>query len=415
MDDQRTGRNAGGPGAVGPGAVEPGVGGPSSGPGPADGAPDGGYRQSLPTTDPAPRAVTPAELVPPPAPGDAPPARDLASGPPPPPPPPGPPTGWGWIGPGSAGRGPTLDIGSILGRTFDTYGREWSLFLLLALPAGIGSFLVTVTTPQYVSGYGTSTPSVAVDPQVILNDAALLIAISLVSWLLSGFTALASIIATHRLWSGQPTGIGDAVAGAIGAVPRAIGLTIVLLLALLGITIPLVLVGVVLLVVAPVLGLVAMVILGLVLLVGLVVVGVRLSLVLPVLVLERTGVIEAVRRTWQLTRGHAIMLFAAAFVVGLSAGLGIWGGSLISSGGQDRLVAGIATGLATLIASPLYVTWSVICWGDLVGGQHADSATMARGVGRRTGAALVIGFGVLLLAVGLVVFAGSVASMAALP
>lgn len=409
-DDRRTGMNESEPGAAG---LPPGQGSQA-------GAPDGDPDRSMPSVpEPTPTQVdSRAGVQPPPPPEGVPPARDPGSGPPPPPPPPpapGPPSGWGWVGPRSAARGPTLDVGSILGRTFDTYGREWSLFLALALPAGVGAFLIAAMTPQYLTGYGTPTPSVAVDPQVILNDAALLIAMSLVSWLLSSFAALSSIIAAHRLWSGQPTGLGDALVGAIRALPRAIGLTIVLVAALAAAAALMVLVGAALFVIAPALGVIAMLILGLVLLIGLFVVGVRLSLLLPVLALERTGVIETVSRTWQLTRGHAIMLFAAAFVVGLSAGLGVWGSSLISSSVQDRLVAGIATGLATVIATPLYATWSVIAWGDLVGGRHGDLPVMARGVGRRAGAALVVGFGVLLLVAGFAVFAGTVASQAALP
>src|SRR3954447_22115075 len=50
-----------------------------------------------------------------------------------------PPAPSGWILPEAApAPAVSLDVGLVVGRTFDTLGREWSLFLALAVPAGIG-------------------------------------------------------------------------------------------------------------------------------------------------------------------------------------------------------------------------------------------------------------------------------------
>ncbi len=278
---------------------------------------------------------------------------------------------------------------------------------MLALPAGLGSLLQALAIPaSFAGGTGSWAADVNADPQVILGDLGRLIVVALLAGALTGASSLATLVAAHRLWSGHPTGLRDSLAGALRAAPRAIALWALVLLALAVVSIAFAVVGMALIGAAHEAGLLAVVILIVVAVIGFAIVAVRLSLVLAVLVLERAGVIESVTRTWQLTRGHAIMLFATAFVVGLSAALGVYGGTLISSGTDSRLVAGVATGIATVIASPVSTIWLVLAWGDLVGDRHRDSPVMARGVGRWAAAALVFGFGFLLLVAGLVAAAG---------
>jgi hypothetical protein len=332
--------------------------------------------------------------------------------PPPPPPPPPPPSA-----PGAAGRGgwiggePRLDVGSIIGRTFDTYGREWSLFLLLALPAALASLAQAFIVPDYVRGayQGWATMADA-DPQRVLRDAAVLIAVGAVGAVLSGIGTLAMIVAADRMWRAQPTGILDALGGAFRAAPRAIALWLLLfvgivLVAFLAGVVTLILVG--LAGAVGVLGLAPLVLVGVV---ALVFVAVRLTPILVVLVAEGSGVLASVTRTWGLTRGHAIMLFVTGFVVGLCSGLGVYGGSLIASASDSHLVAGLASGLASMIAAPLSAIWPVIAWGDLVGGRHGDSVVIARGRGRMAAVAIVVGLGAMLLIVGIGAVAGSPSS-----
>src|SRR5690349_24313596 len=60
-----------------------------------------------------------------------------------------PPASSGWILPQAASTPAVgLDIGLVVGRTFDTLGREWSLFLALAVPAGIGGFISGALSPS---------------------------------------------------------------------------------------------------------------------------------------------------------------------------------------------------------------------------------------------------------------------------
>ena len=49
--------------------------------------------------------------------------------------------------------GPRLGVGSVIGRTFDTFGREWSLFLVLATPAALVGVLQLLVQPTISSQY----------------------------------------------------------------------------------------------------------------------------------------------------------------------------------------------------------------------------------------------------------------------
>ncbi len=304
--------------------------------------------------------------------------------------------------------GPRIDVGSVLGRTFDTFGREWSLFLVLALPAGVGGLLQVLASPASLSGIGGS-QATTVDGARVLQDAAVLLLAVVIAGVLSGFAGLSAMIATDRLWRGQPTGVGDAVSGALRVLPRVLGLWLLLAVAAVGVAAVVAVVGVILYAVASAAGVLVLVILLILLGVTLLIVEVRLSLVLPVLLFEQTGILESLSRTWARTRGHAIMLFVTLLVIGLTSGFAIWGTSLINSAVDNRLVAGLAEGLGTAIASPLGSIWVVLAWGDLSGPRHADSGLMARGRGRMTAVAIVVGFGGLLLVAGSVAFAGAMA------
>ncbi len=322
--------------------------------------------------------------------------------PPPPPPPPPPRPGVGWLPPQPGSGGPRLDVGSILGRTLDTYGREWSLFLALALPAGIGNLLQVLLEPASLPAGGSDLAS-TVDPQVLAGEIGQFLLAFAVSLVLSWVTALATIVATDRLWSGRPTGLREAIAGAARVAPRAFAVWLLMAAVVVGTVLLASAVGALLFVLLPALGIAVLTVVFLALLAVFIVVAIRLSLVVPVVALEETGIAAAFRRTWALTRGHAILLFATSLLVGLSGAFALWGSSLISSFAGDPLLGALATGIATVVASPLGAIWTVIAWGDLAGGRHADSTIMARGRGRTTAIALVIGFGLVLLVAGFAV------------
>jgi hypothetical protein len=286
---------------------------------------------------------------------------------------------------------PRIDTGSIVGRTFDTLGREWSLFLALAIPAALGAFASGVASD--------SVQAIARDPAAGGSDPIGVVLEELLIALLTGLTTIATVVATDRLWRGEAVGLGDSIRRGVALLPRALGLLLVVLALALGLGVVLVAAGILLAAAGP-----GGVLVGLIGALGLVVVliavGARLSLVLPVLAFEGTPVLDVIGRTWRLTRGHALLLLLTAIVVALCGLLPSWGATLFSLFVEDRLIAAIALGLATLVTAPLSGIWCVLAWGDLTGGRHRDTAVMARGRGRTTGILLVVGVGLILLMVG---------------
>jgi hypothetical protein len=313
------------------------------------------------------------------APGEQPPAQ---------PPPPSP----GWIRPDPVvDSGPRLNLGLVVGRTFDTLGREWSLFLALALPAGIGGFVSGVLSPSVLAvlRQGGSTTDDQVASLVLQSFVAIL----------TGVTTLATIVAADALWRGSPVGLGEAISRAVKVAPRAIALFVVVLVATVGLTLFLTLTAVMLQGMAPAAGaigaLTALAILGAVLYLS-----ARLSLLLPVLVLEDTRILGSIRRTWRLSRGHALMLFVIALVIGLCGILPSWGGLLFDMFVDDRLIAGVALGLAAMVVAPLAGIWTVIAWGILAGAPFRDSEVMTTGRGRSVGFLLIATVGLVLVMAG---------------
>ncbi|OGO58413.1 MAG: hypothetical protein A2V85_06000, partial [Chloroflexi bacterium RBG_16_72_14] len=283
------------------------------------------------------------------------------------------------------------DIGSILGRTFDTLGREWSLFVVLAAPAALGAFVQSQIAPS-------TTMSASAEPR--LDDLVSFVAGTIVGTLFSLLSVLAVTAAVDELWQGRAAGVGDAFARGIRALPRYLGVAI-----LFGLVIfVLVAIPVALILAAPATasgGLVVLFGLGaLVLLPVALWVGARLTLLVPVIVLDPAGVTGSIRRAWELSRGHALMLFALSIAIGLIGALPLWGASLFAAFVPNAIIGGIALAISTLVYQPLSLIAITIAWGDRIGGRHADSEAMARGRGRGTGALLVFGLSAILFVIG---------------
>ncbi|HEX5829086.1 MAG TPA: hypothetical protein VFY23_16290 [Candidatus Limnocylindrales bacterium] len=356
---------------------------------------------------PAPHAPPTGHMAPP-AP-DGPPPPPSPGGQPfaPPAPPQAPPSAAGWSPQGPAPAWPqpvavrpALDVGLIVGRTFDTLGREWSLFLALAVPAGLSGFASAVLSPSLQAIIRD--PAGAAGPdQLLFLVAQVLIA------LLSGVTAIATIVAADAYWRGDAIGLAEAVGRGLRLLPRAIGFLLLGILLVIGLTLVLVLP----LFAMSLLGSGGMALAIILLLVALVVlawIGARLAVLFPVLVLEPTPVLGVLGRTWALTRGSAVLLFITALVIGLCGLLPSWGGSLFSLFVDDRFVAGIATGLASMVVAPLSGIWTVLAWGQLTGAPHRDTDVMTTGRGRWVALVLIVGVGmVLVLAGGALAAAGS--------
>ena len=298
----------------------------------------------------------------------------------------------GWIGPRDGGR-EVIDIGSIIGRTFDTVGREWSLFLVLAAPAALGALAQSLIAPP-------ATMSEPASSELLLDDLGAIIVATIVAALFSLISVLAVTAATDELWRGRAAGVGGAFAHAVRALPRYLAVTI-----LFGLVIAaLVATPVALVLASPgaAAGLVVLfALVALVLLPVLLWISARLMLLVPVIVLDPDGVTGSIRRAWELSRGHALLLFALSLAIGVIGAMPLWGATLFASFVPSALVGGIALAISTLVYQPLAVIAMTIAWGDRIGGRHADSDVMARGRGRGTGALLVFGLSLILFVIGI--------------
>jgi hypothetical protein len=311
----------------------------------------------------------------------------------------------GWILPTAGYAGPRLELGSIIGRTFDTFGREWSLFLVLAVPAAVVSLLQLLITPTFEAQVRAQQTAAGTTP----TDPWALFVVSVIVATGVGISALASVVAADRLWRGEPASIRDAFGGVVRSIPRAIPIWLLVVLVQVGIVVLttqltsiaptgrptaaaarelslLIVVGLPVVLVAVVIG---------------VIVQVRLSLALPVISLEEGTPGSVIPRTWRLTKNHAITLFLCSFVIGICVSLTAWGSTLFLLFGDNRVIAAIALALAELVTAPLTGIWVLVAWGDLVaGGRHHDSELMSRGRGRWATVAMVFGLGTVLLLAG---------------
>lgn len=315
-----------------------------------------------------------------------------ADHPPPPPPPPSPVVGWAI--PADAGR-PTIDVASVIGRSFDTFGREWSLFLVLAAPSGLGALLqVLIAGPGNAAATG-----IAARPTV--GQILTYLAASLLSAGLALVSAVAIAVAADALWQGRPIGVAGAFRGGLSALPRYLAVVIAMGLMVGGVVLVVAVVGVIVFAALGPIALVVAVLAGLVGTLALGYLSARLALLAPVVVLERNGVIGSIVRSWDISRHHVIALFLLTITISLCAALPLWGGALFAGFVTNPLIAGIAVGIAALVFEPLPAIAMVLAWGDRVGGRHADSEVMARGRGRNVAALLVFGLGAILLVAGI--------------
>lgn len=298
----------------------------------------------------------------------------------------------------------TINVGSIIGRAFDTFGREWSLFVVLALPAALGTLLQALLTPGGMGSLGSpgtlgSTGSLAAMPTPA--EIASYVGALLASSLLGLVSTIAIAVAADDLWQGRAVGVTDAMARALRVFPRylLVVLTLTLMVGAIAVIAAAVVVGAYA-AAGPAAGVVIGVLGFLVALPVALFVSARLSLIVPVVVLERNGIFASIVRAWDLSRGHAILLFALSFVISLCAAIPLWGGSLFAAFVTGPVIAGIALAIATLVFAPLPAIAMVLAWGDRVGGRYRDSEVMARGRGRRVAALLVFGLGGILFVAG---------------
>jgi hypothetical protein len=264
---------------------------------------------------------------------------------------------------------------------------------------------------------GIVTPaSAASDATPTLGELVPYLATSVLAGLVGLVSTVMVAVAADGLWQGREVGVAEAVTGGLRRLPRYFAVTVLIALAIGGVAA--LLGGIVVAATAAGLGSGAVVLAALAVVVLLPValwVAARLSLLGPVVVLEDHGIRGSIGRAWDLSRGHAIMLFLLTFAIGVCAGLPLWGGSLFATYVESPWIAGLALAIATLVFEPLPVIAVVLAWGDLTGGRYADSPVMARGRGRGIAALLVFGLGAVLFVAGFGVAGQYLATLPAAP
>jgi MFS family permease len=281
-------------------------------------------------------------------------------------------------GPPAAPAAPTatrFSIGSVTGRTLDTYGSEWSLFLLIAL------------VPATIVGLG-----------VILTEAAGLL---LVAGIPAGLGAWAMMtLATDDLWLGRRPALGALLTRTLRLSPRLVLGILALMAMVFGLALALTLGIVLLATIGGSAGAVMAFLLSLVAWVVVVIISIRWSLFMASLALDGSGPLAALNRSFALTRGHVWRVFGLFVVLLLLMGLAGVGGTMVSDYSPNRLLAAVATIIVATITTPVPVIAMVLLFGDLSGRGYADSNVVRAGRGRGIAAGLVVGLGLVLAVVG---------------
>jgi hypothetical protein len=235
-----------------------------------------------------------------------------------------------------------LGIGSVLGRSFDTYLAQPLGFVTLAIPGAVGSLLAVPLGP--------TTATVLVTLLVIV---------------VSFICSIATIISADDIQAGRPFDLGSAVSRALGRSVNGILSAIALFLALFGLLVVAGLVVVLLLAVAPIVAAISLIVVYALL----VYVILRWVLALPAIALDGVGPVEALRVSWRITRGNVIrlvLLFIIMVLIFLPISLGA---AFLSIASESDAVSLVLTTVAGLIVGPIGGIVLAVIYGDLTGRQ----------------------------------------------
>lgn len=275
-------------------------------------------------------------------------------------------------------------IGSVVGRTFDTYGSAFGLFLVLSAPVAI-----------------FSATSVFADrnPLAFLLVALFTVAAAIV-------TGAAMMLATDDLWRGVRPTIGDVLDRAAG---RAVALFLLAALAILAVAgLAVVMLGAAALlgiagaagsVRGP--GLVVVVIFAVLIAIVVTIISLRWGVSAQAIVLDGLRPVAGLRRSWSVTRRHTWRLAGLSIALGLLGALASTGASLLSGYASERALAAIGLALATLVTSPLIVIATSIVYRDLGGRSEGAGEGLPRRAGRVTSSIAVFGGGLIVCAAGI--------------
>ncbi|MET1232413.1 MAG: hypothetical protein ABWY52_06150 [Candidatus Limnocylindrales bacterium] len=255
--------------------------------------------------------------------------------------PPEPAEGWAPPEPGPA-QLPTLDLGQIVDAVIALYRRHWALLLglsaVLQVPAAILSGLILLPLPERLEamvGFDPFDPATTFDPTVVLPQPTTeqILAILWPVWLAALVTIVAGTLTTIALAhavSHLRLGLPASVGGSVGAVLRRLGpillalitytvaLVGLVVLAFVAFVIPLSLgtgaVGGGPLAFAAVLALAAILVLT-------IFVSVRWTFWPQAVILDATGPIGSLGRSWRLIAGSTWRVIGYALLFGLATGI----------------------------------------------------------------------------------------------
>lgn len=291
------------------------------------------------------------------------------------------------------GTGAWRGFGSVLRRTFDTFGAELTLFIALSLPAAMLGALSTL---------GLKNPMV----NLVLTIAVFVVGL---------VTTASSLLAADDLWRGRRPELGDVVRRGLRRVPALFGNYVVIGLAfgglLLAVFVVLIIVGlastggVAVRSNASPAAVLIVAVLFFVAIIATFFVALRWAMSTPAVVIERYGPLDALGRSWRLTRGHAWGLFGLYFMVGVLSILASIGTVLLLLFSTQPAWPALAVGLAALLFSPVAAIMLAIALRDLSGRPDGDiDAALPTPRGRGGIAlALLLGGGLVLTVAGFAV------------
>lgn len=258
-------------------------------------------------------------------------------------------------------------VTDILDGTFSLYRQNFALFAgivaVLAIPQTLLNMIITaITSRPTVTGSSTTF-------RQFTDAAGPVVAASGLEGIIGLFIGLlilgALSLAISRRFLGQPISVLDAYSQ-VGVAPFVILVGAIFLCAaaaILYISI-LVVFGVILAVLAPPAAAIVFAILATIgSLVLFVYVSIRLVFVVPAVVIERLGVRDALRRSWQLSGGYWFRIFGLVGLVGVLVGIigglvGALAGGL--SFGHPVLSAGLSGALGVLVQPVKYTAYTLL-------------------------------------------------------
>jgi Membrane domain of glycerophosphoryl diester phosphodiesterase len=220
------------------------------------------------------------------------------------------------------GGGGAFGIGQVLTTSYSVVIRHFFLFFALAFAANVPNLVIDLMAPpeapQWINTVAPDVEAATVDPALHMISPWILFPLIVGGLLLSFVLSAASTYLMIADLRGTPFSLAEALAGGIRALLPLLGVLVLLFLMLTGFAI----------VIGLVWGALAYgifndpkspfgILVGLLFIVPVLVVALRLSLTVPVIVVERVGAVDSMKRSAELTKGSIWRMLGLFVVVGL--------------------------------------------------------------------------------------------------